>query len=324
MNPQASHPSASARALSVACGAALGLRGPALCGAALAMLLIASLPLGGCGLSVVGHRLDPFGRSSKPRSDSQPAAPAPDRLAEAREQSALAPAEPYWPYRLAELQVATDSLASAEAALQTSLQRNPSYTPALALLSKLHFKARRHTEAVQMLEAARARPGAFPDGFPATLLAGLALHYEAMGETERARTLAGQMARPDLERVGSALVYLELRGTNPDTAAGLAKSALGRGTNSAVNQNNYGITRLRAGDADGARRAFQKAIELDPGLPGPYYNLAILEKYYVFDDQASARWLALYRQRATDDPDGLVENEGEAGPGSLAGRKDAP
>jgi Flp pilus assembly protein TadD len=74
----------------------------------------------------------------------------------------------------------------------------------------------------------------------------------------------------------------------------------------AANQNNYGITRLRAGDPDGAREAFQKAIKLDPTLPGPYYNLAILEKFYLFDDAAAAKWYAAYRARSSDDPDGLA------------------
>ena len=73
-----------------------------------------------------------------------------------------------------------------------------------------------------------------------------------------------------------------------------------------MHQNNFGITKLRAGDVRAAREAFLAAIELDAKLPGPYYNLAILEQFYTFDEPAARRWFDAYWQRAKDDPDSLV------------------
>ena len=100
-------------------------------------------------------------------------------------------------------------------------------------------------------------------------------------------------------------MYVGLRGEHPDDAGALAEKVADRDGRTAANQNNLGIARLRAGDPAGARKAFMTAIDRDPTLPGPYYNLAILEKYYVFDDAAARQWFGAYRSRAHDDPDSL-------------------
>jgi predicted Zn-dependent protease len=228
------------------------------------------------------------------------------KLAEARDQAALDPGQPYWPYRSAQVYVEHDSLARAEAALQAALARDPGYLPALMLLSKLYYDSGRNSDGVALLEAARTRPGAFPEGVPAPLLAGLALHYEALGRHDLASGVVSDAKRTDAGRAGTALVYVTLRGDHPEAAADLAKAALDDNPHSAANQNNYGITRLRAGDPAEARRAFMAAIDRDPELPGPYYNLAILEKFYLFEDQEAARWYQAYRKRSHADPDSLA------------------
>jgi hypothetical protein len=48
-------------------------------------------------------------------------------------------------------------------------------------------------------------------------------------------------------------------------------------------------------------------MDLDSHLPGPYYNLAILEKFYLLDDAAAAHWFQKFQQRSSDDPDGLAK-----------------
>ena len=240
------------------------------------------------------------------------------RLLEVREQAALDPAQPYWPYRMAEVYLEADSTAQAEAALENALARDPSYAPALSRLSRLYYDSGRHSLAIARLEAARQAAG----GLAPPLLAGLALHYDALHRVDEARAVMAQIPRSDRE-AGSALVYLTLRGERPDSAGALADALLDRDSGSAANHNNLGITRLRAGDPVAARKAFLRAIDLDPRRAGPYYNLAILEKYYLFDDASAARWFKAYAQRSRQDPDSLfgVFYKGERPP-SLAGKEE--
>lgn len=277
--------------------------------AALALVVALAPALGGCAVLSLGRFVGlPVGRAPAP-----PDAPPRGSAAEARQRGALEPREPYWPFHLAELHAAADSLPQAEAALAEALRRDPAYAPALALFSKLRYETGRHEEAIAVLEAARAAPG----GLPAPVLAGLALHYDALGRDERAREIIAATARAAGGDDGAAAVYLALRGPEPGSADAAAERAVERRPKSAVHQNNYGITRLRAGDPDRAERAFRAAVALDPALPGPYYNLAILEKFYRLDDEAAARWFARYRERSHDDPDGLAELFG-AGPAAVA------
>ena len=219
---------------------------------------------------------------------------------EARARMALDAREPYWPFRLGQLLAEADSLAAAETALQTSLARDSSYAPALSLLSKLYFGARRHPEAIGLLEGARIR-GPMPD----ELVAGLAMHYDALDQPDRARSLMATLADPGRNSTRPARVFVMLRGETPDQAVREAVAAVGDEPKNAVHQNNFGITKLRAGDVPSARTAFLAAIDLNPRLPGPYYNLAILEKFYTFDDPAAKRWFEAYWERSHDDPDSL-------------------
>ena len=228
-------------------------------------------------------------------------------LDEARERAVTEPTQAYWPFRAATLELQADSLAQARASLAAALARDPGYVPALALDSELDAREGRHLEAARRLEAARADTKRFPDGLPPALRVALALHYDALDRPQLAAAAMASLPQSEREELGSASVYLTLRGDAPDSAAALATAMVKRQPKSAVNQNNYGIARLRAGDPKAARVAFLEAIERDPSLPGPYYNLAILEKYFAMDDDAAAKWFARYHERSTRDPDGLAE-----------------
>ncbi|MGH7725942.1 MAG: tetratricopeptide repeat protein [Candidatus Eiseniibacteriota bacterium] len=245
-----------------------------------------------------------------------------DDVAEARRQTDLLPHEPYWPYRLARLRLEADSTAGAETALQIALARDPFYLPALVLQSRLDYRQGRHLEAIERLESVRARATANPanGAVPPELLTALAIHYDAIDRVDLAAPLAEGAAGNGGSSVAPSLAYLALRGDTPEKAAEPALAALKNDSKSAVNQNNYGITRLRAGDPDAARKAFIKAVEIDPRLPGPYYNLAIVEKYYALDDEAAARWFRQYRERANEDPDHLAEAIGRE-PGPVGARE---
>jgi tetratricopeptide (TPR) repeat protein len=275
-------------------------------------VLALSITLGGCSVTRLLHHTAALVPVSLPLVQSFD-----DRVRDAREQAALAPTEPYWPYHVAELYVGADSLALAEPALREALARDATYAPALALLSKLEYDSGRHLEAIQMLEAVRQKAGHLPP----ELLAGLALHYGAIERTDLAATAVAGMAHSERSEVSTALVCVTLQGATPDSATALAAELVRRNPHSAACQNNYGITRLRAGDPDGARGAFEKAIDLDPKLPGPYYNLAILDKFYALDDAAAAHWFQKYQAHSTDDPDGLAKLFEPAGSG-LANQKD--
>jgi len=276
-------------------------------------LVTAAVALGvsvsGCGIGVLGHS---SGSAPKNVTERPAAAPVSEssfekKLDECREQEALSPKEPYWPFHIAQACVEADSLPLAESNLRASLALDPCYAPALSLLSKLEFDAGRHDEAIRMLEAARSGANACPGKLPPELLTDLALHYDAINRFDLADNLMSSLSPGERKAMGSAAVYLTLRGSDPAPATELAQWAVMDQPHSAVSQNNYGITRLRAGDPAGARKAFQEAIKIDPKLPGPYYNLAMLEKYYAFDDAAAANWFKQYRERANDDPDGLAD-----------------
>ena len=225
-------------------------------------------------------------------------------LDQVKTQAAAQPTEPYWPYRMGELWLASDSLARAESSLKASLARDGAYAPALALLSKLYYEAGRFDEGVRLLEPVRSRPAAFADDVRRALLAGLALHQQALGRPDLAGAALAEA--PDAGHAGSALVYVLLCGDQPDSATALAAATLHADPRSAVNQNNYGITRLRAGDPMGARKAFRAAIDRDPDLPGPYYNMAILERFYLFEDDDASGWFDAYWKRSHADPDSLL------------------
>ncbi len=267
-----------------------------------ALVLLASAALAGCGARGIGVRNEPVTRRE---AKAPKLTEVQEKLFEARDQSSVDVTEPFWPYRLGQVYAEADSNTRAESALKSSLRRDPAYAPALALLSKLYYDTGRHQDGVQLLETARARAGAFPDGVPPALLGGLALHYEALGRHDLATAVVASAQGSDPGKAGSALVYVTLRGENAGAAADLARAAVDNDPRSAANQNNYGLTKLRAGEPRAARDAFMRAIEIDSRLAGPYYNLAIVEHFYFLDDVAAARWLKTYRERSSVDPDDL-------------------
>jgi tetratricopeptide (TPR) repeat protein len=240
-------------------------------------------------------------------------------MAEAREQATLAPQEPYWPLRAGELYLQADSLPRAEEAFREALARNPRYAPALCQLSRLQYEQGRHTEAIDLLVPIVLREDGTPAEESAELAAGLALHLEAHGEFERAEQLLDAARRMPVrgENTVTALAYLALRGNEP-SAGNVARAVYEADSTRAVNVNNYGIVLLRGGEVPRARQAFLRALELRPELPAALYNLAILERFYLLDNEAGRQWYDRYRALATEDPDGLGEVFGSPVPSTPA------
>lgn len=191
-----------------------------------------------------------------------------------------------------------------EPGLRAHLAANPGDVDALAHLSRLLWDARRHEEGVAALDQARAAGVRLPD----SLVTALALHHDALGNAEIADSLAHVLEQrlSDWSRAGSAVAYLRLRGDEYVNSEAIARRALDARP-SAANHNNLGIALLYAGRPAEARKSFLTAVELDSKLPGPLYNLAIVDRFYRFDDDSARDWFRRYRTLSNEDPDGLAE-----------------
>jgi tetratricopeptide (TPR) repeat protein len=234
---------------------------------------------------------------------AEPTAGTADDLPQLAAKAANDSSQAYWPFRIAEIQAERGHVAEADSALDEALRRDPSHAPSLSLRSRLWFDAGRHDDAIALLEdAARRRP------LPEALQVELALHYEAAGRADDAARLEASLEKTlqDWAGSGAALTYLRLRGDDFATCQDVARRALDARP-SAVNHNNYGIALLYAGKPLEARTHFEEAARLDPALPGPLYNLAIVDQFYRFDSAAARRWFDRYRELASDDPDGLAK-----------------
>ena len=198
---------------------------------------------------------------------------------------------------------APTSLPEDEAGLRAVLAANPWNAPALSRLSKIFWDEGRYQEGVDLLESARTSAMRFPD----ELLAALALHHDALGDTEIAAQLTATLESRvhDWSRDGSAVTFLRLRGDSFATAEDVAERAV-KANGSAPNWNNLGIALLYAGKPEAARDAFLKARDKDSTLPGPLYNLAIVDRFYRFDDDGARDWFRKYRSLSSEDPDGLA------------------
>jgi Flp pilus assembly protein TadD len=140
---------------------------------------------------------------------------------------------------------------------------------------------------------------------PDELRAALALHLDAVDDTERAAAMIATCTGASGD-VYAARTYVTLRGNTPAQALSVAKAAVDANGRSAVNHNNYGVALLHAGRPVEARAAFAKALEIDSALPGALYNMSIVEVFYFFDEEAGRRWFDRYTQVALEDPDDLA------------------
>jgi tetratricopeptide (TPR) repeat protein len=264
-------------------------------GVACAALLAATAGCSGLGFLPGG------GGKSEPLKPQE----AVDQMSATRAKMALAPNEPYWPFRMGELYAAADSTALAMQSLGAALKLDGSYAPAATLLSKLFYDAGMYAQGVDLMDAFLSRNPQSPD----EIRVALALHLDALGEAARAENVLAQCAR-DSKPAREGRTYVALRGQNPKSALESAKQALDANDASAVNHNNYGIALLHAGRPIEAREHFKNALSIDDKLPGALYNMAIVEAFYFFDEAAGREWFARYKKVASDDPDDLAARIG--------------
>ncbi len=262
-----------------------------------ALLLAATAGCGGLGI-VPGMGGDAKQETIEPEE-------AVDQLAATRAKLSLSPNEPYWSLRMGELYAAADSATLAVQYLGKSLAVDPSYAPAASLLSKTYYDAGMYAQGVDLLDGFVARNPHAPD----EIRVALALHLDALGETDRTQAVLAQCTSGS-ETASEARAFVALRGQNPKSALQSAKQALDANDGSAVNHNNYGIALLHAGRPVEAREHFKNALSIDDKLPGALYNMAIVEGFYFFDEAAGREWFARYKKVATDDPDDLAARFG--------------
>jgi len=258
-------------------------------------LVLGALPLAGCGALGLGG-------NDSPRPAVEPALESPATTRAAAEMAlGTAPTEPYWPYRLAELDVAADSVDSAISHLKQSLAVEATYAPALSLLSRLYYEAGRHDEAIALLQPYVDANATAPDAIRASL----ALHLEASGDYERAsQTLSA--CNGDAPEVLAARALVALRLNDAKNTLSSAKAALDHDPKNAAYHNNYGLALLCAGRPADARDAFQAALAIDNRLASALYNMAVVETFYFCDDAEGKRWFARYKELASADPDNLM------------------
>lgn len=256
------------------------------------------------GCSTIGRVTRPLkfwgGNSGSENIDASNPKQLASALQTTREKMVLSPAEPYWPYRIAELYNAADSATEAVSYLEEALSVDAAYAPAAALLSKIYYERQQYEAAVTLLDGFLA---ASPDA-PDAIRAALALHLEALGDVERAEALLDQ-CHSDSKEARATRTFVSLRGEQLGTALQSARQALDDNPRSAANHNNYGIALLHAGQPIEAKKEFLDALELNGQLPGALYNMAILEAFYFFDEDAGRQWFEQYKKYSSDDPDNL-------------------
>ena len=258
---------------------------------------------------------------SKGKRDKKAHGAALEPLEEARVRASEQPAEPWWPYRAAELSAAAGRPADAEASLREAIGRDSAYAPALAHLSRTLYEQGRHEEALRLLAPVRERRVSLPPEQRAALLSGLALHEAALGRDSEARETLELLSRDERSDAVGVASYLAARAGAADSSAASARAVPRAAEKSAAVHNNRGIALLRAGDPDQAQREFERAIELEPSRAAAYYNLAILERWYRLDTDAAVKRFQQYWSRSHADPDSLYPELGRGlpPPGTSAG-----
>ena len=252
--------------------------------------------------------------SKRKKDDARPT----DELGEAKQKASEQPREPWWPYHAAELEAKAGRREASEASLREALSREPAYPPALASLTRTLYEQGRHGEAIELLGRVRDGSVTLDDDDRSALIAGLALHEAAIGRETQARAAMAQLGRGGGDAALGVSGYLAVRSEDKETALERTAEAVRAAPRSAANHNNLGIALLRTAEPDAAQKEFERAIELDPALPGPYYNLAILERFYRMDTAAATKRFQQYWSRSQADPDSLYSELGRGKPTPMA------
>lgn len=207
------------------------------------------------------------------------------------------PKEPFALRLLAQCDLREGKPQDAVALLAPAIADNPQEIDLLALGGEAAMRAGRHELAARWF--ARASSLAPESG---SLLAASGLSLLSQGQDARAVDALEQATRREggaATRAASLLVMTHLRNRNFVKAMEQVRQMEAQGDNPAV-QNLKGGVLLASGDLAGARKAFSRSLELDPGHMPALDNLAELDWLEKKMPQARQRYLAaLERDRGS-------------------------
>ncbi len=186
---------------------------------------------------------------------------------------------------LAQIYLAEPNLERAIGVLTTYLRARPGDAQAMTLLASAYLASGRKAQASALMEESlRAQD------LPAShTLLGLSL----LG-TERALQAPAELERafsrdPTQTQAGTALVGIYLRRGQAAKALATAEALVAQPPANAALMNLLGLARVQAGDAGGARAAFEQALKLDDSLHTARLNLARLDMAAEAYDAAGKR-----------------------------------
>lgn len=193
---------------------------------------------------------------------------------------------------IAQIEIANGNAERAIDALEAYLRHQPRDTQALLLLASAHLARGNHGRATQLLQQA-LRQGERAD---LRTLLGLSLigggrFGDAVAELE-----AAWRKDPRQTQAGIGLATLYVHAGQAQPALRVTRALLPRHGNDPGVHNLHGMALGLAGDAAGARQAFERALQLDAAFGAPQINLARLDLAQRRHEPAQARLEALLRR----------------------------
>jgi len=176
--------------------------------------------------------------------------------------------------------------------LEAYLRSYPGDGQALTLLAGAHLAKGRHSKATALMQQALRSKDA-PE-FHTVL--GLSLMQAGEAGTARGELEAALQKDPGQMQAALSLIGLYLRQGPVTKAISTAEALLKRQPDNPVFLNLLGIGKAQSGDATGARKAFERALQIDAGLLPPQLGLARLDIAAKAYDAAAARLNAILKQ----------------------------
>jgi tetratricopeptide (TPR) repeat protein len=191
---------------------------------------------------------------------------------------------------LAEVRSQAGRSAEAQAMAQEALRKNPDYRPAMLLLARDHFRARRLELALFTLTAILdgygvENPPRDKNNGEAHLLRALILKEQGRRRAALDEFRRAVQARPDLVEARLNLAVLMLEAGNAEEAAPVLELGLSYEPSNVLLHLSLGDAYRLLGRADEAVKQLEWVTLADPSLAQAHYNLGLL---YLFSPQGTS------------------------------------